>query len=670
MKQINRRSVSMFCVVFFCLAILTGVIVSTAYVRSSEKETMDYVAILNNETDEVFSHMVQPLSSSIDSGNSIFNSTWYKHYQNIADIYADEFTALKRNDIYLELQRLAAGQQLVEDFLVVMPERGYIVGSNGWYTMRMYEQVYDAISIDSSAGYTEAPVIAVNDPDYCVIVIPDPTVRKYKNVIVAMVPKETFRKELAKYLDDRAVWVRAELNDQLLVDTGEGAPEDCIVMSRSDSGAKLKVTIGYKSYEDAVGRDSRTLYLVMMGAALAVSAFVSLFITVLFIRPINQMILHFGGEHRDLEDPYRFIYEYVDTFSKNGELLSKENSMLLESRNRLLSMLRNEIVSNVLTSENCNFQEDYIQSSFPWLAQSGYFVIAACQNGYLGASAAQMTAADFCEECENSCFATIGQESWFVYCFANEEQQEKGREQLNERMKKLPHVISETFHTPAELHSVYLKMRGALKEQMEQWMHLPILTQSKLVALARTNKREELCQTIAEISENHSLDSVFWLLSRLAWEYDLEQAPSMERYHIAQESGGHEEVLALLQEYAVALCTYTANRRAVNTDNSPEVIRYIDENFKDPNLSVNLLADEFGIHRTLISKMVKASTGETFSDYVTNLRMEEAKKLLLSGVRPVAAVGEKVGIPNYSTFKRTFMKSFGESPKEWSDNHM
>ena len=253
--------------------------------------------------------------------------------------------------------------------------------------------------------------------------------------------------------------------------------------------------------------------------------------------------------------------------------------------------------------------------------------------------------------------------------FESEEKLLSGRKELQEKMRKMPNLISAAFEDPAEAHGIYLEMGQALKELSEQWLRLPVLTQSRLVSLARTNKREELCQVIAEISENYNLDSVFWLLTRLSWECGQDDPAIAQRYHIVQDTGTREDLVKLLQDYAVSLCTHLSAGRPVRAnDNSEEIIRYIDENFRDAMLSVNQLADQFGIHRTLISKMVKSATGETFSDYVTNLRMAEAEKLLREGVRPIAVVGEKVGIPNYSTFKRSFQKAFGESPKEWLES--
>ncbi|MBQ5797661.1 MAG: helix-turn-helix transcriptional regulator [Firmicutes bacterium] len=671
MKQyINRRTVGMFLVVFLCLALLSGTIVTMSYMNSMEQERLDYLELLQNETGEVFDHLEQPLSEGVVDGYSVFSSTWYKHYQNIAGIYNNEFNAIKRSDIHQELSRIAGTRKLIEDFVLVMPEKQQVIVSrSGWFTPEMYKLVYDTIGIDSSAGLTVTPVITVNDPNYCALVLPDSTVRKYKNVLVLLINKDTFTRETKRYLHENAVWVKAELDGQVLVDPGCEAPSDCILMSRSGSASKFTLTIGYKTYEQAMAGGARALYMLLMGTAAVVSLLFALLITMMFLRPMNRMIRQLGGKEQDLEDPYRFIYEYVGSFSSRSEQLNEENAELLSSRSRLLSMLRNEIVLKILTGENTDFGADYIHSSFPWLSQKGYFLLAACRNSFSGQRSEKLTASDLCAECDNSCFAHIGQELWMLLRFESEEKLLSGRKELQEKMRKMPNLISAAFEDPAEAHGIYLEMGQALKELSEQWLRLPVLTQSRLVSLARTNKREELCQVIAEISENYNLESVFWLLTRLSWECGQDDMAIAQRYHIVQDTGTREDLVKLLQDYAVSLCTHLSAGRPVRAnDNSEEIIRYIDENFRDAMLSVNQLADQFGIHRTLISKMVKSATGETFSDYVTNLRMAEAEKLLREGVRPIAVVGEKVGIPNYSTFKRSFQKAFGESPKEWLEN--
>jgi hypothetical protein len=333
------------------------------------------------------------------------------------------------------------------------------------------------------------PTITVADPEYSAIVLPDSNNRKYKNAIVILISNKTISNELKKSLNEHALWVEAAIGDQLLTEAEESVRgEEDIVITRTDSSG-LTVTVGYKSYEEARGKANRTTYILLLSVSLAAAMLFALLITMMFLRPINRMIRQLGGKEQDLEDPYRFIYEYVGSFSSRSEQLNEENAELLSSRSRLLSMLRNEIVLKILTGENTDFGADYIRSSFPWLSQKGYFLLAACRNSFSGQRSENLTASDLCAECDNSCFAHIGQEMWMLLRFESEEKLLSGRKELQEKMRKMPNLISAAFEDPAEAHGIYLEMGQALKELSEEWLRLPVLTQSRLVSLARTNKR-------------------------------------------------------------------------------------------------------------------------------------------------------------------------------------
>ena len=135
---------------------------------------------------------------------------------------------------------------------------------------------------------------------------------------------------------------------------------------------------------------------------------------------------------------------------------------------------------------------------------------------------------------------------------------------------------------------------------------------------------------------------------------------------LQQEQGSREEMRALLCEFAQALCrSVTAERPSVAAETAGEICRYIEENYANPEMSVNFLADHFSMHRTLISKAVKAQTGETFSDYLLGLRMRRAMELLQGGTLTFQQIAEQVGMLSYPTFKRAFVKTYGCTPSEW-----
>ena len=55
----------------------------------------------------------------------------------------------------------------------------------------------------------------------------------------------------------------------------------------------------------------------------------------------------------------------------------------------------------------------------------------------------------------------------------------------------------------------------------------------------------------------------------------------------------------------------------------------------------------------------------TFPEYVSKLRMEKAKKLLIASSLSIAEVAEQAGYSDYFYFNKLFKKMFGISPTKF-----
>jgi transcriptional regulator GlxA family with amidase domain len=68
--------------------------------------------------------------------------------------------------------------------------------------------------------------------------------------------------------------------------------------------------------------------------------------------------------------------------------------------------------------------------------------------------------------------------------------------------------------------------------------------------------------------------------------------------------------------------------------------------------------------RTL-KRRFKAATGGTLIEYLQNLRIEEAKRLLESGQLPVDEISVAVSYDDASFFRRLFKRSTGLTPSQY-----
>ena len=82
-------------------------------------------------------------------------------------------------------------------------------------------------------------------------------------------------------------------------------------------------------------------------------------------------------------------------------------------------------------------------------------------------------------------------------------------------------------------------------------------------------------------------------------------------------------------------------------------------------INLSVLAEEFHLNPQYISQLFKNEIGVNFLSYLTNIRMEKAKKLLLSTSLSVAEVAEQSGYGDYRVFTKVFKKSEGITPSQY-----
>lgn len=95
------------------------------------------------------------------------------------------------------------------------------------------------------------------------------------------------------------------------------------------------------------------------------------------------------------------------------------------------------------------------------------------------------------------------------------------------------------------------------------------------------------------------------------------------------------------------------------------VMEYIEENFANPSLNVETISRAFHISASYLSRIFKKETDESLIGYLTNLRLEEATKLLLTTNEKSYAVAQQVGYSDPNYFSYVFKKKYGIAPTRY-----
>ena len=99
------------------------------------------------------------------------------------------------------------------------------------------------------------------------------------------------------------------------------------------------------------------------------------------------------------------------------------------------------------------------------------------------------------------------------------------------------------------------------------------------------------------------------------------------------------------------------------------VMKVINKNLSNSDLSIDRVADEVGISRVHLHRKMKELTGQTPHDFIRNIRLKQATHLLSEGNMNITEVMYACGFSNAASFSTVFKKMYGMSPREYMAEH-
>jgi YesN/AraC family two-component response regulator len=99
------------------------------------------------------------------------------------------------------------------------------------------------------------------------------------------------------------------------------------------------------------------------------------------------------------------------------------------------------------------------------------------------------------------------------------------------------------------------------------------------------------------------------------------------------------------------------------------IMKCVNQNLSNPDFNVEKLTVDVGISRAQLHRKMKEITGISTGEFIRNLRMEQAARLIVKGDVNITQVAYAVGFNNQTHFSTVFKKHFGVTPKEYYVNH-
>lgn len=140
----------------------------------------------------------------------------------------------------------------------------------------------------------------------------------------------------------------------------------------------------------------------------------------------------------------------------------------------------------------------------------------------------------------------------------------------------------------------------------------------------------------------------------------------VENFNVAAEEFYEVDALFAYLKEKILTSFHKAAEEKRMADNRPIRIakQYIREHYDEP-LTLEEISEVVGFNTTYFSSLFKKETGKAYSEYLFEIRMEQAKAMLRGSNENVASICEKVGYSDVKYFTKSFIKYSGLKPKEY-----
>ena len=102
-------------------------------------------------------------------------------------------------------------------------------------------------------------------------------------------------------------------------------------------------------------------------------------------------------------------------------------------------------------------------------------------------------------------------------------------------------------------------------------------------------------------------------------------------------------------------------------DSMARVIRYVREHLTE-EITLNDVAAAAFLSPNYLAHLVKKETGKTFTEIVTERRLEKARELLMSSGARIGDIAHQCGFADEAYFTRRFRQWFEVSPRRWRES--
>ncbi len=199
-----------------------------------------------------------------------------------------------------------------------------------------------------------------------------------------------------------------------------------------------------------------------------------------------------------------------------------------------------------------------------------------------------------------------------------------------------------------------------------------------LVEKLEYGEDQEINTTLEQIFANISIHEIRcrnklieWMVvaHRIAMENDVQEDTSMNYQTYLTELLGFKDTSSFQEWYTNRILLLANRIREVRSGKTSKIIesakRMIETEYST-EISLENISSRVNISPRYFSKLFKEETGTNFIDFLTSIRINHAKELMLKTDKSIKEICYEVGYGDPNYFSRLFKKQTGISPTEYS----
>lgn len=224
-----------------------------------------------------------------------------------------------------------------------------------------------------------------------------------------------------------------------------------------------------------------------------------------------------------------------------------------------------------------------------------------------------------------------------------------------------------------------------LAQKSEKTYNFPIDKELQIINLVKSGKNEQAVRILeylfnenlinGELSSQmarHFIYFVYNMIIRILNEIKIDENHPIFRKilneDIQLQTKNIEEIFSDFSQIINEICDLINSRKKSNNlELKEKIIKYIDDNYHDSQLSLEQISDYLNISSQYLSKYFKESVGCNYVEYINMKRIEDAKILLKQNEYKVKDAAIESGFDNIGNFINVFKKYEGMTPGKFKE---